>query len=105
MEYKAAVLGSRDFVMPFSALGLIPFAVKDKQDTIERAKEILEGGFALVVVSDQLAEEAREVFDKVQKNALPIIFSIPAIGRGGQARAKLLDQLLKAATGIDITKE
>ena len=104
MEYKAAVLGKADFVMPFSAMGLNTFAAKDRQDTIDKAKQILETGFALVVVSDEAAEDAREVFEKVRKEALPIVFSIPAIGHR-QAGAGSLYQLLKAATGVDITKE
>ena len=104
MEYKAAVLGNTDFVLPFSAMGFNTFAVKDRQDTIDKAKQILEAGFALVVVSDEAAEVTQEVFEKVRKETLPIVFSIPAIGHR-RTGAGLLDQLLKTATGVDITKE
>jgi hypothetical protein len=50
MEGKAAVLGSPDFVMPFSALGLDTFPTEaDPAAVEENAASILKQKYALVV--------------------------------------------------------
>ena len=63
MEGKIAVLGSADFVMPFSAMGLDTYPVGDnREEIIAGANEIIEGRYALVVASEQNAEIAEEIF-------------------------------------------
>ncbi|GAG07166.1 unnamed protein product, partial [marine sediment metagenome] len=51
MEGKIAVLGSTDFVMPFSALGVDTYPVGlSAGDIDESAKKIISEKYALVVV-------------------------------------------------------
>jgi vacuolar-type H+-ATPase subunit F/Vma7 len=63
MEGKIAVLGDTDFVMPFSALGVDTFAVEQTPAEIaENARKIVEENYALVVVAENIAQKAEEVF-------------------------------------------
>jgi vacuolar-type H+-ATPase subunit F/Vma7 len=63
MEGKVAVIGSSDFVMPFSALGVDTFAVGETPQKIaESAKQVAEQGYALVVVAENIASAVDEVF-------------------------------------------
>ena len=67
MEGKVAVLGDADFVMPFSALGVDIFSVEESVEQIsQKAKEIIDGGYALVVVAENVARPAQEVFADYQ---------------------------------------
>ena len=57
MKGKVAVLGGADFVMPFSALGFDTFITSDDtEETVASAEKIAEGGYALVVVSENIAD-------------------------------------------------
>ena len=105
MENKVAALGSIDFVMPFSALGADTFQTTDKQDVVEKAKRILEEGYALVVVADDVAEAADEVFSAVQRNALPVIVVLSFTTESTGYAAKSLGEILKTATGINIPQK
>ena len=103
MEGKAAVLGSADFVMPFSALGLDTFASEtDAESITEAAKEILKQKYAFVVVAENVAESAAEVFDATGKKAVPCVVVVPFTTEPEGFATKALGKVLKMATGIDI---
>ena len=103
MEGKAAALGSADFVMPFSALGLDTFAVEaDPENVAETASEILKNKYGLIVVAENVAQMAQEVFQTTSKLATPCIVVVPFTTESEGFATKELGKVLKIATGIDI---
>jgi len=103
MEGKAAVLGDADFVMPFSALGLDTFAVEsDAENIAESANEILKRKYALVVVAENVARTAAEVFESVQKQPTPCVVVVPFTTEPEGFATEALSKVLRMATGIDI---
>ena len=106
MESKAAVLGDADFVMPFSALGLDTYAVEDSAEQVEqRAKEILEGNYGLIVVAENIAPKAEKVFSKVRSNATPCILIVPFTTESEGYAVESLGGALARATGVNILKK
>ena len=103
MEGKAAVIGSSDFTMPFAALGLDTFAVSAESEEIKKiAKEILEKNYALVVVAENIAKVADEVFAARQKHATPCVVVVPFTTEPQGYATESLGQALRLATGINI---
>lgn len=103
MNGKVAVLGSVDFVMPFAALGLDTYPVGDSKDeAIENAKAIIESKYALVVVAENIAKITSDVFDTIQKKAMPCVIVVPFTTEPEGFATKNLGDALKMATGIDI---
>ena len=103
MEGKVAVLGSVDFVMPFSALGLDTFAVGEAtEDVTENAAKIVEEKYALVVVAENIATAASEVFSTTQKKAIPCVVVVPFTTESEGFATRALGDVLRMATGIDI---
>ena len=103
MENSIAVLGSSDFVMPFSALGVDTFGVTDeRQSIIDNAKRILEEKYALVIVAENIAPQAEEVFMAVQKKTLPCVLVVPFTTESEGFATRSLGQALKMAMGINI---
>ena len=77
MESKVAVLGSADFVMPFSALGLDTFATSERpEETVEMANDIIDSKYALVVVAE-IAEVVEETFAIQINRPTPCIVVVP----------------------------
>jgi len=100
---KAAVLGSSDFVMPFSALGMDAFAISEKMDDVkERASEILKDRYPLILVAENVAAAAGEVFDSVQDSVLPCILIVPFTTEPSGIATAELSESLKRATGVNI---
>ena len=78
MEGKVAVLGDSDFVMPFSALGVDTFAVSaETEAVVASAKKILAARYALVVVAENIASAAQEVFDSTIRKPTPCVVTVP----------------------------
>lgn len=103
MNGKVAVLGSSDFVMPFAALGLDTYPVSDSTDeAIENAKVIIGKNYALVVVAENIAKKTADVFDMVQKKAMPCVTVVPFTTEPEGFATKSLGHTLKMATGVDI---
>ncbi|MHC4508658.1 MAG: V-type ATP synthase subunit F [Planctomycetota bacterium] len=78
MEGKIAVLGGTDFVMPFSALGVDTYPVGlTAGDIAENAREIISQKYALVVVAENIAAAAEEVFGAFEDAPMPCIVVVP----------------------------
>ncbi len=103
MEGKVAVLGDADFVMPFSALGLDTFAVGQRpEQIIESARKIIDDKYTLVVVAENIAPMAEEVFSTQQNLPTPCIVVVPFTTASGGFATKSLGEALKRAMGINI---
>jgi len=103
MNGKVAVLGSSDFVMPFAAMGLDTYPVGDSTDeAVKNAKAIVDGKYALIVVAENIAKKTAEVFDAVQKKAMPCVTVVPFTTEPEGFATKSLGDALRLATGIDI---
>ena len=100
---KAAALGNEDFVMPFTALGLVSFAVEDDPEQIRKAaQEILDQKYSLVVVAEDAAHIANDVFAQTAGMALPCVVVVPFTEEPKGFAVQSLGRALKLATGIDI---
>jgi len=105
MEGKVAVLGDTDFVMPFFSLGLHTFAVGGGRDEIiEKAEHIVEEKYALVVVSEDIAPLANEVFSEYDNKAMPCVVVVPFTRQSKGYATGELGRVLRMATGVDILK-
>jgi V/A-type H+-transporting ATPase subunit F len=103
MEGKIAVLGGTDFVMPFSALGVDTYPVGlTAGDIAENAREIISQKYALVVVAENIAAAAEEVFGAFEDAPMPCIVVVPFTTESEGFATEALGKVLKMATGIDI---
>lgn len=102
--YKVAVIGGRDTIMCFKALGLDVFAA----DKAEEAKKILreiagaESNYAIIYISENLAVGLKKEIEKYKDSPMPAIILIPgregSLGIGKEA----LQSAVERAVGIDI---
>ena len=104
MEKNLAVLGDADFVMPFSALGADTYPVAEDTQVRENAARIIEGDYALIVVAENIAPAAEEVFSSQHKKAAPCILVVPFTTESKGFATEALGKVLKMATGINILK-
>jgi len=103
MEGKVAVLGDADFVMPFTALGLDAFPVEQQREAVIAAsREIVEAGYALVVIAENVARAAYEVLTDTESKPTPCIVVVPFTTESEGFATEALGEVLKLATGIDI---
>ncbi|MCH7558172.1 MAG: hypothetical protein IIB56_12040 [Planctomycetes bacterium] len=103
MEGKIAVLGGTDFVMPFSALGVDTYPVGlSAGDIAENAKKIISEKYALVVVAENIAPAAEEIFSAYEGMPTPCIIVVPFTTESTGFATQALGEVLRMATGINI---
>ncbi|MHC5198604.1 MAG: V-type ATP synthase subunit F [Planctomycetota bacterium] len=103
MEGKAAVLGSADFVMPFAALGLDTFPTESDAERVqETAASVLKQKYALVVVAENIARSAQEIFEEKAQAATPCVIVVPFTTEPEGVATESLGRMLRLATGINI---
>jgi vacuolar-type H+-ATPase subunit F/Vma7 len=105
MQGKVAILGSGDFVMPYSALGVDCFAVEDNGEQIlAAAQKIVDEKYVMVIVAETVAPAAQQVFERFATKTVPCVLVVPFTTESEGFATQSLSRLLKIATGIDILK-
>ena len=104
LMFKIGVLGGRETVMGFKALGLETFPV----ETLEEARQVLrtitheEEQYAIIYVEENLAEGLQHEIDRCKDQPTPAIILIPgrdgSLGMGLQA----LNAAVERAVGTNI---
>jgi len=115
VNYSIAIIGSREAILGFRALGVETVAVKDSQEATEKlyelkkTKQIVDGvetetpKFAIVFITEDLAENiSTDDYKKLSIGALPAIIPIPNHqGTTGFGLTKL-KRIVEQAVGSDI---
>ncbi len=90
-------------MMPFSALGVDTFPVGlSAGDVAENAQKIINEKYALVVVAENIAPAAEEVFADYHNTPTPCILVVPFTTESTGFATQTLGEVLKIATGINI---
>lgn len=100
--YKIAVMGDRDSIYGFAAIGMEPFVFTEKEEAGEKLEELVKNGYGIIYITEELGEKLEEEIALYRKESLPAIILIPGVsgntGRGMEAVRKSVIQ----AVGSDI---
>ncbi len=99
---KIAVVGSRDTVLAFKALGLEVCPAETAQEASQAVYRLAEGGAAVIFITENYAAEIEETISRYRTVALPAIIPIPsASGATGEGMKRVRANVEKAI-GADI---
>lgn len=100
--YKIAVLGARDSVLGFQALGLDVVMAESTAEAREHLHRLASGGYAIIYVTEQLASELHADIDRYKDEVLPAIILIP--GKDGSLGIGMasLQRSVERAVGANI---
>lgn len=100
--YKIAVLGDRDSIYGFAALGLDIFPVDNESEAAKKLKSLAEGPYAVIYITEALQAKLETEIDRYRMAKVPAIIPIPGVsgntGRGMLSVKKSVEQ----AVGSDI---
>ena len=71
--YRIAVLGDYDSIYGFAALGLDIFPEEDPEEAAKKLHELAGGSYAVVYITEKLAEELSAVIEKYRERVFPAI--------------------------------
>ena len=100
--YKIAVMGDRDSVLGFQALGMDVFPMEDRQQARLTLHRLAKEDYAIIYMTEQLAQELTGDIDQYKDDLTPAIILIP--GRQGSLGigAEALQQAVERAVGANI---
>ncbi len=101
--YRVAVMGDRDSIYGFAALGLETFPYYgDEQSAVKQLRRLCDGDYAIIYITEALAEILEDEIEKVRETPLPAIILIPGVS-GNTGKGMLSVRVsVEQAVGSDI---
>jgi V/A-type H+/Na+-transporting ATPase subunit F len=100
--YKVAVLGDRDSIYGFAALGLDTYAVEDRDEAAKTLKTLAEGQYAVIYITENLQAELEAEIDRYITDYLPSIIPIPGVYGNTGKGMRNVKKSVERAVGSDI---
>lgn len=99
--YKAAVIGDRDSILGFKALGIDVFD-SAKVKPSEVIKELADDNYAVVFITEDILYKAEDAMDKYADTPLPAIIPIPSNKGSKGLGMENIKKAAEKAIGADI---
>lgn len=100
--HKIAVMGDRDSIYGFAALGMEPFPVTERETAVRTLHQLCEGGYAVIYMTEKLGEMLDRELQHYRSQGLPAIILIPGVsGNTGNGMNAVRQSVLRAV-GSDI---
>lgn len=103
--YKVAVIGDRDSIYGFAALGLDIFPVAESAEPVEAGKklrELAEGEYAVIYITESLASKLEGELERYRDAGLPAIIPIPGVSGNTGIGMEMVKKSVVKAVGSDI---
>ncbi len=100
--YRIAVLGDRDSIYGFAALGLEVFPVSDKETGARTLRTLAEQDYAVIYITEALAGDLEEEMERYRESLLPAIILIPGVHGNTGMGIRAVKRSVEQAVGSDI---
>lgn len=102
MYSKIGVIGERELILSFRALGIPVFPVGNLGEAEERVKELVEEKYSLILLTEEYASQMEQLLAALRTKSETTITPIPT-SRGSQGFAlEEIKAILRKAVGVDI---
>lgn len=101
---KTAVMGEKESVQAFGALGMSTFFAKNKEEAKKTLSKLVKSDFAVIYVTEKTAEYIEEETEELRFKPTPAIILIPGINGNTNKGMEQMNISVKKAVGSDILK-
>ena len=100
--YKIGVIGDRESILGFKAVGLDVFPIDDPEEAKKTLKRIAKEDFAIIYITEQIYQYMMDEVDEYTDSRLPAIIPIP--GKDGTLGIGMtsVKKSVERAVGADI---
>ena len=100
--YRVAILGDRDSIYGFAAIGLDTFPVEDATEAAKKLKELADGRYAVIYITESLQAQLETEIDNYVSSQLPAIIPIPGVSDNTGMGMRNVKKSVERAVGSDI---
>lgn len=102
MSKKVGVIGDRDSVMGFKAVGLNVHPADNSEEARQILHTIAKEDYAIIYITEKLCKDMVEDLEKYKEKHIPAIVPIPGIDGSYGIGLEILKKSVERAVGADI---
>ena len=102
--YKAAVVGDRESIYGFAAVGLTTKEA-DSANAGDVVEELVKAGYGVIYVTENLSDAIEKQVEKYRAVSVPAIILIPGVKNNTGEGVANVHRFVEKAVGSDILKE
>jgi len=100
--YRMGVIGDKDSILGFKALGLSVFPVTQPEQAARLIHRLAKENYAVLFVTEALAQDIKETIERYSAQPFPIITLIPNNAGSMGLGMKEIKASVEKAVGVDI---
>lgn len=102
MYKKIGVVGDKDSVLAFKALGIDVFPVVDADEARIAVDRMASNDYAVIFITEQAAKEIEETIARYNEQMLPAVILIPSNQGSLNIGLKKISDSMEKAVGVNI---
>lgn len=102
MPNKIAVVGDKDAVLAFKAVGVEVYDATTPEQATSVLKKLAQGQYAVVLIAENLAEQIPETLARLKTQPYPAVVPIPTTAHSSGFGLQGIKSDVEKAIGVDI---
>ncbi|SHJ85270.1 V/A-type H+-transporting ATPase subunit F [Clostridium amylolyticum] len=103
--HKIGVVGDKDSVLAFKALGIEVFPVIEKEEARKTVDKLALTGYGVIFVTEQVAKDIEETIERYNKQLLPAVILIPSNQGTLNIGMQRISDNVEKAVGVNILSD
>ena len=100
--YKIAVIGDKDSIFGFSAIGIDVFPAYDAKEVKELIHKLENENYGIIYITENISLLVEDEIEKYRSKRVPAIITIPGNSGSMKLGSKRVQEYAKRAVGIEI---
>lgn len=100
--YKIAIMGDRDSIYGFAALGIATYPVSTKEEAAKTLKHLAEGSYAVIYTTEAVYSEILDEIEFYKSSLIPAIIPLPGVSGNNGIGIANVRKSVERAVGSDI---
>ncbi|HEY8362914.1 MAG TPA: V-type ATP synthase subunit F [Tissierellaceae bacterium] len=100
--YKVAVVGDKDSILGFKALGIDAFPVVDKDEARRTVDSLARENYGIIFITEQTASLIPDTIERYNNQMLPAVILIPSNQGTLNIGMDMINKNIEKAVGINI---
>ena len=102
MYKKIGVVGDKDSVLAFKAIGIDVFPVVEADEARKTVDKLAMEGYAVIFITEQVAQNIEETIERYNKMITPAVILIPSNQGSLNIGMKRIQDNVEKAVGVNI---
>lgn len=100
--YKIAVLGDKDSIYGFAALGLKIFPCEESKEAFHKLKQLVKENYGIIYMTEAFYSELGEELEEYRSMMTPAVIPIPGVSGNTGIGMRDVSRSVEKAVGSDI---